>query len=98
MSNLEKYILHLYGRRVPFKVASRELGFNIMTCVNLVQIRIDGEIKYREKKPNEGDLGSEYLLSRTSVNDKTIDFREFAHLLDLNMHLGVSNEINNIKL
>lgn len=86
MTHLAKYILKMHGKRIPFKIASEILGFDVMSAIDLVAVRIDGEMKYRKKKYQEGNLGCEYVLSRSSVNDTTIDFRELARLLNLNLH------------
>ena len=92
MTNLEAYILKMHGKRITFEVASEVLGFDVMSAVNLVAVHIGLEIKYRTKRLGDDDLNYEYVLSRSSVNDTAIDFRELAHLLDLNLHLGVSND------
>lgn len=103
MSSLEAYILKKYGKFVPFDIASEELGFDVLDAVACVVTKA-GSVLMRKEYICNGVLttprktkATEYeynvpVMSSLAVRGNCIRYAELAHLLNLNMHIGVEHD------
>ena len=92
MSSLEAYILKRYGEWVDFEICSQELYFDVCEAVALT-LEYQNTIRCTKDDIAWGRLKRRQYSYQIPVMDPllvrgdTLNYKELAHLLELNMHL-----------